>query len=329
MNRLDEDPLMTGQRWFAHALSITLGALGGLYVVIAAAADAPSQQRAFPSAEAAATALVQAVKANDQAALSAMFGPDGSKLLDSGDPVADAHGREAFAKAWDEANKLVRAGDARVTLVVGKDEWPLPIPLVRQGDRWTFDTRAGEDEILKRRIGRNELDAMKVCLAIVEAQREYAAHHLDHDGVPVYAARFVSRPGHHDGLYWPVAQGPSSPLGALLAAAADEGYVEQGALRREPYHGYYYRILTRQGQDAAGGARDYLVKGKLIGGFAVLAYPARWGASGLTTFIASDDGTIYARDFGADTQATAQAVTEFNPDSGWKREQVAQAKPAD
>jgi hypothetical protein len=217
------------------------------------------------------------------------------------------------------AHKVVLEGEAQATLVIGKDEWPMPIPLVRSPGGWRFDTVKGKDEILKRRIGRNELETMQVCLAIVDAEHEYAARHLD-DGNPVYAARFISSPGKHNGLYWPAqANEAPSPLGALLAAAADEGYAQQGVLRRQPYHGYYYRILTSQGKDAPDGARDYLVKGKMIGGFAVIAYPARYGASGITSFMVNHDGVIYEMDLGKNTINIASAITTFNPGTGWEK----------
>jgi hypothetical protein len=196
----------------------------------------------------------------------------------------------------------------------------MPIPLVKDVHGWHFDTGKGKDEILKRRIGRNELETMQVCLAIIDAEREYAAQHLDSDGVPVYASRFNSSHGKHDGLYWPTKPHEApSPLGALLATAADEGYAHKGMLRRKPYHGYYYRILTAQGEDAPDGARDYIVKGKLIGGVAVIAYPARYGASGVTSFLINHDGEIYEKDLGQNTTTDATAITSFNPGSGWKK----------
>lgn len=299
----------------------------GILLAAANVSAAAPVQRTFDSAEAGAQALAQAVKARDENALRAIFGQEGSKLLGSGDAVADAQSREKFDKAYDEANKLVPDGDAKAMLVIGKDEWPMPIPLVRQGDRWRFDTQAGADEILKRRIGRNELAAMQVCLTIVDAEREFAARHLDANGIPVYATRFASTQGKHDGLYWPTTGSETpSPLGSLLAKAADEGYKEAGAKQLQPYHGYYYRILTRQGKDAPGGRRDYLLRGKMIGGFAVFAYPARHGASGIMSFLVSDDGQIYAKDLGMRTKSAGAAFAAFNPDQSWKREEIPQNK---
>jgi hypothetical protein len=292
----------------------------GLAFIAPTESFAAASQQSFESPQAGVTALIKAVKANDVSALRAIFGPEGSKLLSSGDAVADAHSRVVFSKAYDEANKVVLESEAQATLVIGKDEWPMPIPLVKYPDGWRFDTVKGGDEILKRRIGRNELETMQVCLAIVDAEREYAARHVDSGGVPVYASRFTSSQGKRDGLYWPAQTNEApSPLGALLANAADEGYARPGVLRREPYHGYYYRILTGQGEDAPDGARDYLVKGKMIGGFAVIAYPARYGASGVTSFLVNHDGVIYEKDLGQNTKTVAAAITTFNPGAGWKK----------
>ncbi len=289
----------------------------GLVFIAPTGSFAAVAQRAFESPQAGVTALIKAVKANNKHTLRAIFGSEGNKLLSSGDAVEDAHNRAVFSKAYDEAHKVVLEGEMQATLVIGKDEWPMPIPLVKYPDGWRFDTVKGEDEILKRRIGRNELETMQVCLAIVDAEREYAAGHLDSDGVPVYASRFTSSQGKQDGLYWPTqANEAPSPLGALLAVAADEGYARPGVLRRNPYHGYYYRILTAQGEGAPDGARDYLVKGKMIGGFAVIAYPARYGASGVTSFLVNHDGVIYEKDLGPNTKTVAAEITTFNP-VGW------------
>jgi hypothetical protein len=276
--------------------------------------------KSFASPEAGITALVEAVKVNDQPTLRAILGPDGSKLISSGDAVADRQSREAFLKAYGEANKLVLEGDTRATLVIGKDEWPMPIPLVKSSGGWWFDTQKGEKEILARRIGRNELAAIQVCLAVVDAEREYAALDMDGDGIAEYAPQFVSTPSKRDGLYWQTtADEPLSPLGPLLAAAASEGYTRSDSRTLAPYHGYFYRILTKQGKDAPGGAYDYFVKGKMIGGFAVIAYPARYGASGIMSFLVNHDGVVYEKDLGKETVAIASKMASFNPDASWKR----------
>ena len=306
-------------RWSARGAALFVG----MMLILLAGVATAAAQRSFASPQAAVDALMEAVRTNDEAALHAMFGPDSSKLLSSGDAVADAKNRAAFSKAYDEANRLDIAHDDEATLVVGKDEWPMPIPLVRDHGRWRFDTKKGADEILARRIGRNELSAIKVCLAIVAAELDYSTHDLDGDGLPQYASRFVSAPGKRDGLYWPTAADQTpSPLGALLAGAADEGYPGPDKRTLEPYHGYYYRILVRQGNNAPGGAREYLVKGKLIGGFGLLAYPARYGASGVMSFMVNHDGVIYEKNLGPGTQAAARAISAFDPDSSWKRSAV-------
>jgi len=196
----------------------------------------------------------------------------------------------------------------------------MPIPLVKSDGGWRFDTQQGEKEILARRIGRNEMAAIQVCLAIVDAEREYATLDLDSDGIPEYAPKFVSAPGKRDGLYWQTkTDDPLSPLGPLLATATQEGYTRSASRPLAPYHGYFYRILTRQGKDAPGGAYDYFVNGKMIGGFAVIAYPARYGASGVMSFIVNHDGVVYEKDLGKNTAAIASKMTTFNPDASWKR----------
>jgi hypothetical protein len=275
----------------------------------------------FDTPEAAVTALVAALKADDLAALRGIFGPQGGKLVSSGDPVADDRSRDTFVAAYAEASKIVPEGDSRAVLEIGKDAWPMPIPLLKSAaGRWSFDTAAGEKEILARRIGRNELSAIQVCLAIADAEREYAAQDPDKDGVPQYAARFVSSPGRRDGLYWKAAEGEAkSPLGSLLAAASVEGYAQAGPRTLAPYHGYTYRLLTRQGKDAKGGAYDYVVRGHMIGGFALVATPARYGASGIMTFIVNHDGEVYQKDLGRNTAAAAAAIKAYNPDAGWKK----------
>ena len=291
-----------------------------LLVLAPMALAATAVQKSFESPEAGTDALVEAVKANDQPMLLAILGPHGGKLINSGDAVADGQSRESFLKAYADASKLVHDGNARATLVIGRDEWPMPIPLVKAQAGWRFDTRQGEKEILARRIGRNELAAIKVCLAIVDAEREYAALDPDGDGVPEYARKFVSAPGKRDGLFWQTqADEPLSPLGPLLAAATREGYARSNSRPLAPYHGYVYRILARQGKDAPGGAYDYLIKGKMIGGFAVIAYPARYGASGVMSLLVNHDGVVYEKNLGKDTAAIATRIKAFDPDASWKR----------
>jgi hypothetical protein len=287
--------------------------LFGMGLALSVTCLAASAQNLFATPQAGVNALVTAVKVDDEPALRAMFGPESSKLLNSGDPVEDAQSRKNFVDAYNEAHKIVLKRDTQATLVVGRDEWPLPIPLVKDHDGWRFDTVEGEDEILKRRIGRNELSSIQVCLAIVFAERVYATQ-------PVYASRFRSTPGKHDGLYWPTqANEAPSLLGVLLADAANEGYSAPGVSHHRPYHGYLYRILTSQSESAPGGARDYMIKGKMIGGFAVIAYPADYGASGVKSFLISHNGVLYEKDLGPDTKDVAMSIMAFDPTGGWSK----------
>jgi hypothetical protein len=275
-------------------------------------------QEQFGSAEDAVAALVGAAKTGDAKAIQAVLGPDGKAIASSGDPVADNNMLEKFVAAFDAKHSLELEGNGTQTLILGDDNWPFPIPLVNNAGKWQFDTKQGLDEILSRRIGRNELAAIQVAKAYVDAQNEYAA--LDPAGLGrgIYAQRIVSRPGKKDGLYWPTAEGePQSPLGDLAAQASAEGY--KAGEKPIPFHGYYYRILTRQGADAPGGAYDYLVKGKLKGGFALIAVPAEYGNSGIMTFMVNQDGTVLQKDLGPNTTKLAAKIEAFLPDQGWAK----------
>jgi len=284
-------------------------------------AGAATAQQSFATPQAAASALAEAVRAADQPALRAIFGAGGSKLIRSGDPIADEQDRRTFLQKYDEGNRIAADDDGRAELLIGKDSWPMPIPLRKGADgNWRFDTRAGEEEILARRIGRNELAAIQVCLAIVEAEREFVARDSDGDGLHEYAPRITSRPGKRDGLYWPTGDSePQSPLGPLLAAAAQDGYPSTDTGSLQPYHGYLFKILTEQGKDAPGGAYKYFVGGKMIAGFGVIAYPARHGASGLMSFIVNQNGVVYQKNLGAHTVAIAAHLKTFHPDASWRR----------
>ena len=245
-----------------------------------------------------------------------MLGPNSAEIVSSGDAVADAAARKRVVEAYDAKHQVVMEGTDKAVLVIGQEEWPFPIPLVRKDGTWRFDTAAGREEILLRRIGRNELNAIQASLAYVDAQQDYAEKGVAGNGV--YARRIVSQPGKKDGLYWPTQSSEDeSPLGELAAGAAAEGY--RFGQQRTPYHGYYYKILTRQGPSAPGGALDYVVRGKMIGGFALVAYPAEYGNSGVMTFLVNHQGAIYQKDLGPRTAAIAAGMTAFNPDGSWQR----------
>jgi hypothetical protein len=237
--------------------------------------------------------------------------------LYSGDAVADKLRRDRFLAAYDEKNRLAAEGQNMI-LIVGKDDWPFPIPLVKKGNGWIFDTAQGREELLNRRIGENELTVIQVLLAIVDAQREYAIKDRNRDGLLEYAQKFISDSGKHNGLYWEAKQGePQSPLGPFVARARSEGYKGKGDNTPVPFHGYYFRILTAQGKDAPGGAYSYFVRGKMIGGFAVVASPAEYGSSGVMTFIVNHDGKVFQKNLGANTAAMAKSMKEYNPDKSW------------
>ncbi|HEX4232720.1 MAG TPA: DUF2950 domain-containing protein [Caldimonas sp.] len=284
------------------------------------AAAKPMAQKAFPSSEDAVKALVDAVRAADVEKLYELMGAGSKSWLSSGDRVSDAADWKRFLAAYDEKNSIVKEGDAKAVLEVGKDDWPFPAPLVKKEQGWVFDSDAGREEVLNRRVGRNELDAAQTLLAIVDAQREYAALDAARNGLAVYAMKFASSPGKKDGLYWPTKAGePESPLGPLVASAVKSGYGGQSASAHRAYHGYYYRILVGQGKDAPGGAFDYRVNGKLFGGFAVVAWPASYGNSGVQTFVVNHAGVVYAKDLGPNTAAEAEKMELFNPGPGWKK----------
>ena len=290
-----------------------------------ASQSAPAQKKvisAFATPDDAAMALAAAVRAQDAKALLAVVGPDSGSWLFSGDSVADRADWQKFLAAYDEKHGISKQADGHAELVVGDDDWSFPAPLVHREDGWVFDAAAGREEIISRRIGRNELDTIQTLLAIVDAQRDYAADDLDGNGFNDYARRFVSTKGKRDGLFWPVQEGqPESPLGPLIAEATDEGYaVKQSKAKRyepKPFHGYLYRMLTAEGENSPDGAYNYLVADKMIGGFAVVAYPAKYGVSGVMTFLVNHNGVVYQKDLGDDTAPAASTMSRFNPDSSW------------
>jgi Protein of unknown function (DUF2950) len=274
-------------------------------------------QKTFPSAEEAARALATAAQNNDENALLEVLGPDAKQIVSSGDPTEDSDSRAQFVERFQQMHRLVKEPDGRTTLYVGAENWPLPIPLVNKGNSWYFDTAAAKQEILYRRIGRNEISTIRVCQELVAAEKEYYSSHQE------YAQHILSDPGQQDGLYWQAAQGePQSPIGPLVAAAVAEGYRPTTAGQSpSPYRGYYYHILTRQGPSAPGGAKSYLTDGKMTGGFAFLAYPAEYRSSGVMTFVVGKDGVVYRRDLGPNTAAIAKAMKVYNPDASWKKDE--------
>jgi hypothetical protein len=279
------------------------------------------QQKSFASPEETVNALVDAVKANDKKEMLAILGPGGKELISSGDEVADKTGRERFLKAYDEMNKLEKVSDTKIILHIGKDAWSLPIPIVEKNNMWVFDTKAGKEEILNRRIGRNELNVIDVLHAYVDAQHEYATKDCIGSGKVEFAQRFISTKGKHNGLYWETKEGEEeSPLGPLVAQASKEGYAsKEKGITFAPFHGYYYKILKGQGKNAQGGAYNYVVKGKMILGFALVAYPAEYGNSGIMTFIVNQEGIIYQKNLGKNTKSIAEAMKNFDPDPTWKK----------
>lgn len=286
-----------------------------------AAAGSAAAQKTFGSPDEAVKELIASARANDSKAMLGVLGPEANSVIFSGDEVADRADRERFVKSYEEANKLGMSGDAKAILVVGKDEWPFPIPIVKVGNGWRFDARQGREELLNRRIGRNELAVIQVVQAVVDAEREYYVRNPARDKLLQYAQTFVSTKGRKDGLYFPSREGePPSPLGQLVARAQASGYKQgEAGSKPAPYYGYYYRILKAQGPDAPGGAYDYVVRGKMIGGFALVAYPANYANSGVMTFIVNHDGVVYEKDLGPGTSAIARKMTKFNPDATWKR----------
>ena len=283
--------------------------------LIGCAAPAFAQEQ-FKTPEEAVVALADAARSGNRKAILAVLGSEGRAIVSSGDPVADKNVREQFISAYDAKHAIELEGDGTQTLVIGNDDWPFPIPLISKGGVWQFDTEAGRDEILRRRVGRNELSAIQVNRAYVQAQNEYAGLDPAGFGRGVYARRIVSRKGKKDGLYWPTAEGePPSPFGELAASASAEGY--KAGKKPIPYHGYYYRILTRQGAGASGGTYDYIVKGKMRGGFAMIAVPAEYGNSGIMTFMVNHDGRVFEKDLGPNTAKLAGRIDAFAPDESW------------
>ncbi len=280
-------------------------------------------QKTFSSAEEASNALVTAAQSNDEKAMLEILGPDGKQIVSSGDETEDANSRANFVQRYREMHRLVKEPDGTTVLYIGAKNWPTPIPLVNKGNSWYFDTDAGKKEILYRRIGRNELSAIRVCQELVAAEKEYSAQHSE------YARKIFSDEGQHNGLYWKAAEGePQSPIGPLVASAVAQGYAKSQQGAPTPYRGYYFHILARQGKDAPGGAKSYIVNGKMTEGFAFLAYPAEYRSSGVMTFIVNEDGAVYEKDLGRKTDVLAKAMKEYNPNSSWQKSEEQQQETA-
>jgi hypothetical protein len=295
----------------------TVAGVLGVLAFLLPACSRPSDRTRFNSPDEAATALLAALESDDTTGLKAILGPTAEQDLSSGDPVSDRHDRQVIALAMRQSWKWAPTGTDRSELVIGDEQWPLPIPLVKAGSGWEFDTAAGKDEMLSRRIGRNELRVIDVCRASVLMQQEYASQPRDGKVAGLYAQQLRSDPGRQNGLYWEA--GPEeqqSPLGDLVARATTEGYDENKSAST-PFYGYYFRVLTAQGAAAKGGVKDYIVNGEMSGGFGLLAYPAEYGRSGIMTFVVNQDGVVYESDLGDDTAKTASALDAFNPDAAW------------
>ena len=300
--------LMRGTR---PLLAVSILLLGSLSLWAAAPA-----QKAFPTADAAWKAFVAAVDQKDTPAVKAILGPGCDDLLSSGDPVADENARERFLEVAKEKSSLVSLGDNRTAAFLGKEEWPFPIPMVKGASGWIFDTAVGAEEMVNRRIGKNELNTIVVLHTFVDAQAEFSAAHKE----PHYAQKVISTEGTHDGLFWKAKEGePESPLGPLAVVAFEEGYrkAEPGS-GPQPFHGYFFKILTAQGKDASGGEKTYINKeGKMTGGFAMVAWPSNYGASGIMTFMVNKQGIVFQRDLGPGTAETAKAIAAYNPGPNW------------
>jgi hypothetical protein len=336
MSTTTEFMVRTMGRMRCTALAIGFAVVAAFCCAVGLRAQTSGQQT-FSSPDDALQALMSAATATDRTALGKIFGADYDKLL-SGDQVEDDKDLKDFSEAVQESAKLQKDSDSKYTVVVGKENWPTPIPIVQKDGKWVFDTKAGLEEVLNRHIGENELAAIETCRAYAVAQWEYYTEgDGDQDGVAQYAQHFVSSPGKHDGLFWETMEGGKpSPLGQLVAAARAEGYGpkpqsadteakgggaenQEPAKQHRPYHGYYFKILTKQGPHAAGGKYSYLINGYMIAGYALVAYPDKWGSSGVMTFIVNQRGRVYEKNLGANTAKVAAAMTEYDPDPTWKR----------
>ncbi len=308
-----------------HAVLMVIAPIMMVCITYTNANASEIKQKSFASPEEAVKALVDAVKADNNQELLAIFGPEGKDIISSGDDVADDNARKKFLSDYEEKNKLEKETPDKVVLDIGSEDWPFPIPIVRKGGTWVFDTKAGKDEMLNRRIGKNELNAIQVMHGYVDAQREYASKDRSGAGVVEFAQKIVSSEGKHDGLYWERKEGEEdSPIGPQIAEATREGYTvkkktEGSESTSAPYHGYFFKIIKEQGKNAPGGRYDYVVNGKMILGYALLAYPASYGSSGIMTFIINQDDVVYQKDLGKNTAKIAESINRYNPDKTWTK----------
>jgi hypothetical protein len=309
---------MSARRNSVRTLTTTLASAGSLLLSLAARSEGAGP-RTFATANQAVSALIETVKANDLSGLVALLGPEAQDLVDTSDAATGRRNREVFAAAIAEGWQLGDAGPDRKELVLGNEAWPFPVPLVKGVTGWSFDAAAGREEILNRRIGRNELAVVRLLQNYVAAQRAYGTRGHDGKSAGLYARRFGSEPGKQNGLYWPAGRGePRSPLGVLIAQASEEGYRRRDGEGPSPFHGYYFRILEGHGKAAKGGAADYVVDGEMSGGFALVAWPVHYDASGVMTFIVNHDGVAYEQDLGPDTAALVKGITRYDPDASWR-----------
>lgn len=324
--RLERPGLMIAGLWMGVAAAALMGITGcqQARLIQSPPSHVPGQpdqdQQVFASDDDAAKGLLDAAKTRNRDEMRHIFGPTAVRELLSGDPVQEDRGFESFAKHASEQVRVEKETDGKSILRIGTEDWPFPIPIVKAPNgKWFFDTQAGKEEILARRVGANELATIKVCRAFVQAQREYASKDRDGNGVLKYAQHYRSTPGKKDGLYWEAAPGEEqSPAGPMVAEAALKGYsTQKSSTGRRPYQGYYFHILTRQGPAAPGGRYDYVINGNMIAGFALVASPAKYGSSGIMTFIISHHGKLYQKDLGPNTHEIVRQMTEYNPDSRW------------
>lgn len=312
---------------FTLAARVAAPVVLALVLMTGPATSAPAG-RTFPTAEDAVRALADVVKSGDLPALLAMFGPDGQDLVSTSDTANARRNQAVFVTAFAEQWRLVDAGPDKKELVVGNEDWPFPVPLVKGDGGWYFDTAAGKEEVLARRIGRNELAVIQVCKSYARAQQTYASNPRDGQAAGAYARKVRSSPGRQDGLYWATARGEGrSPLGDLVAGAAAEGTdLATDRADRVPFHGYYFRILEAQGAAAPGGAASYVVNGAMTGGFALVAWPVHYDATGIMTFIVGKDGVVFEKDLGPDTATAALAMTQYDPDATWQRSAAGESR---